>query len=137
MNIETLDKIYKREKNSYYSCQYVISFCTKYKRKIISSEMKEDLSTIFYNIATEFDFVIKDLYILENQVILIIDCNPNFGISKVINKLKNISATKLKEKYPFLESRIPSIWTREEFISTMGNIELKDINIFVNMQNKQ
>lgn len=128
------EKKYNQVNASFYSCQYIVCFCTKYKRKIINDEIKNDLIKIFKEISIEYNFDIIDLNIESNYIILQIDCNPNFGIYKAVTKLKNISAAKIKEKHSFLKKRIPSIWTREEFISTIGNITINNINDFIDKQ---
>ena len=125
------------EKNSLYDCKYIISFCTKYKRKILdTNDIQSYLKEIFNNISKEFNFEISNLKILENQVIMEIYCNPTFGINTVITKLKDISATKLKEKFPSLTKRVPCIWTRDSFIKTIGKFEEDDISEFLSLQKK-
>lgn len=131
MIVENIKKEYIIENESYYSCQYLIVFCTKYQRKFLSPEIKTFLQNLFYETADKFDFKIYSLEILENQVSLIIDCNPKFGIDKAITKLKNNSSSALKKHYPYLEKKVPSIWTRKSFISTMGNADTEDVNRFI------
>lgn len=136
MFLKNVKKEYIKEKGSYYSCQYLVVFCTKYKRRFLGPEIQEFLKKFFYKTADEFDFKICSLNILENQVFLTIDCNPKFGINKAVTKLKNNSSSVLRKKFPHLEKRVPSIWTRKTFISTMGSVDLEDVNEFLSIQKK-
>lgn len=129
-------KKYRIEGNSIYCCRYLISFCTKYKRKVLDSEKIIKLKEIFLEIAKEYDIKIEKIDISSFQVTMKIECSPQLGIKTAITKFKNISATKMKELYPELSKRIPSIWTRESSIGTIGDIDEKQIEKFLKLQKK-
>ena len=59
-----------------------------------------------------------------DHVHLIIDVNPRFGIMECVRKLKGASARTLRKEFPALKSRLPSLWTRSAFISSVGAITL-------------
>ena len=61
---------------------------------------------------------------------------PIFKKIILITKLKNGSATEMKELYPELNSRIPSIWTRDSYIVTTGEFKPTDIDEFLKLQKK-
>lgn len=125
------------EKNSLYDCKYIVSFCTKYRRKILDTEDAISfLEEVFKEVSNEYNFKILNLKIIENQVTMEIHCNPTFGINAVITKLKDISATKLKERFPPLTKRVPCIWTRDSFIKTIGSFNEKELEEFLTLQKK-
>ena len=136
MDIVNEKKKYLQEGNSLYSCQYIVSFHTKYKRKVLDANKQKFLKNELLKIAKEFDFRLSNIEITNNQVTMKIDCNPKFGVYTAITKLKNNSAVALKKEYPELEKRIPSIWTRDTFISSIGVVDYQDINKFSELQKK-
>lgn len=137
MKIKNNKKVYKKDNYSFYSCQYIVSFHTKYKRKVLDTDEKRNfVKETLLAISKDYDFEIKEIEVSDNQVTMEIDCNPYFGIQSSIIKLKNNSASILKEKFPELTSRIPSIWTRDSFISTIGKVKEEDISNFTNFQKK-
>lgn len=125
------------EKNSLYQCDYIISFCPKYKRKIFDNkDIIKFLTKTFKNIEKEYNFQIIKLKIEPNQVIMNVRCNPTFGINKVVTKLKDISAKELKNEFPSLEKRVPCIWTRDTFIQTIGSLDEQALEYFFKIQEK-
>ena len=82
-------KNYKADKdsgNSRYGCQYVISFCTKYKRNIFKEKDFETLRTSFEKTAQKYDFIIHNMEFKGNQVYMVVECSPIFGISNAFIK---------------------------------------------------
>ena len=132
-----MKKEYICEKNSLYNCNYFVSFCTIYKRKIIdTNELKLFLENDFNKIAKEYNFSINKIQIKDNQVLMEVSCSPKLGIDTVITKLKDISAKNLKEAYPSFTKRVPCIWTRNSFIETIGTHDETYLEKFVSLQQK-
>ena len=42
-------------------------------------------------------------------------------------KIKGYSSKVLREEFPQLKSRLPSLWTRSKFVSTCGDVTLEVI----------
>ena len=68
------------------------------------------------------------------HVHMIIDCNPRFGITECVKKLKGISAHEMREKFPELKSRLPTLWTRSSFISSVGSVSLAVVQKYIENQ---
>ena len=65
---------------------------------------------------------------------MIIDCNPRFGIMECVCKLKGKSSRIMREQFPELKSRIPTLWTRTSFISTVGSVSLETVKQYIENQ---
>ena len=72
--------------------------------------------------------------VMEDHVHLLIDCNPKFGIAECVKKIKGISSHKLRMEFPHLKSRIPTLWTRSCFISTVGTVSLETVKQYIENQ---
>ena len=70
---------------------------------------------------------------MPDHVHLLIDCDPRFGITNCVKKLKGISANQLK-KYSNLNIKSKNIWTRGSFISTVGSISLETVKRYIENQ---
>jgi putative transposase len=68
------------------------------------------------------------------HVHLLIDCNPKFGVYNVINKIKGYSSRTLREEFPTLKSRLPTLWTRSKFISSVGSVSLEVVKKYIEEQ---
>ena len=134
MEITNKNKEYKSKAHLIYSCQYHIIFCPKYRRKILNNGVDIRLKEIFNDVANKYDFSIIEMEIMEDHVHLLIDCNPRFGIMECVNKLKGTSAKLLIKEFPYLKSRLPNIWTRSAFISTVGSVSLDVVKKYIENQ---
>ena len=116
-----------------YSCYYHVIFCPKYRRRILAGTIEADLRNIFDETALKYKFEIVELEILLDHVHMIISCDPSFGILSCIARLKGVSASVLRKKYPTLK-RMPCLWTRSSFISTVGTVSLEIVKKYIENQ---
>ena len=72
--------------------------------------------------------------IMPDHVHLLLDVNPQIGISSVVAKIKRYTAHTLRKEYPSLKSRLPSLWTRSKFISTVGSVTLAVVKQYIEDQ---
>lgn len=71
---------------------------------------------------------------MPDHIHIIIDCNPRFGVMSCVTKLKGISSRRLREEFPKLKSRLPTLWTRGAFISSVGAITLDVVKKYIENQ---
>jgi putative transposase len=70
----------------------------------------------------------------EDHVHLLISCDPQFGIHQVVKRMKGKSSRLLRDEFPFLKSRIPSLWTNSYFVATVGGAPLIVIKQYIQDQ---
>jgi putative transposase len=92
------------------------------------------LREIFYQVAKENDVEIKSLEIMPDHVHLFISFDPRVHIHTLIRKFKGRSSRILREKYPSLKSRLPSLWTRSYFCCTVGCISEENVMKYIENQ---
>lgn len=134
MEIANTKKQYTTSNHLTYSCQYHVIFCPKYRRKVLVDGIDVRLKELFLEIAEKDGFKILDMEITSDHVHLLIDCNPRLGIMECVKHLKGGTSRKMREEFPSLKSRIPTLWTRSVFISSAGNVSLDIINQYLEEQ---
>jgi len=134
MNIENNRKEYKSDKTIVYSCQFHVIFCTKYRRKVLDNKVDVRLKELIFDNQMKHDYQIHELEIMPDHVHLLIDVNPKIGIHKTIKKIKGLSSNILRNEFSFLKSRIPSLWTRSYFVSTVGSVSLETVKRYIENQ---
>lgn len=125
---------YTHKKGIVFLNQYHIVFCPKYRRKVLTGDIEKDLKRLFYEIAEENEVEIKALEIMPDHVHMFISFDPRQHIHKVIQQFKGKTSRILREKYPKLKSRIPSLWTRSYFCYTVGHISEKTVMKYIEDQ---
>lgn len=134
MQIERHEKQYHTSAHLVYSCQYHVIFCPKYRRKVLTGEIEKRLSEIFAEVAQTYQFEIIEQEIMPDHVHLIVDVNPRFGIMEAVTKLKGISSRTLRKEFSSLRTRLPSLWTRSAFISSVGAVTLEVVKRYIEEQ---
>jgi putative transposase len=135
MNIENnKSKIYKSEYNMVYSCQYHVIFCPKYRRKILSGSIEARLRELILEKQIEYGYNILEMEIMPDHIHLLIDVNPKTGIYKTICKIKGHTSNILRSEFKQLRSRLPTLWTRSKFISTVGSVSLDVVKRYIEEQ---
>jgi putative transposase len=127
---------YKSNKNIIYSCKYHIVWCSKYRRKVLTDQVEIHLKNIIHEIAKECKSEIFELEIMPDHVHLLIEVDPQFGIHRLIKKIKGKSSKILRKEFPFLKSRIPTLWTNSYFVSTTGGAPLEIVKQYINQQKR-
>ena len=130
-------KKYRHAEHLVYSCQYHVIFCPKYRRPVLWSEndtRDERLKELFNHIADKYEFNILDMEIMPDHIHLLIECNPEFGIMNCVRKLKRGTSRIMRQEYPDLVTRLPNLWTRSAFISTVGDVSLNTVKQYIRNQ---
>ena len=113
---------YTHKKGIVFKNQYHVVFCPKYRRSVLTEEIEGRLKEILLLKAQEMDVSIEAMEVMPNHVHLFLSFDPRLGIHKVVTALKGTTSRLLREEFPSLKSRLPSLWTRSYFCCTVGHI---------------
>ena len=125
---------YKSNKNIVYSCKYHIVWCPKYRRKVLIEGVETRLKEILLDVATEFKSELIEMEVMPAHVHLLVECDPQFGIAKLIRYMKGRSSRYLRQEFPWLKSRLPTLWTNSYFISTVGGVPISVVKQYIENQ---
>ena len=134
MEIKQPAKKYKSTHTLIYSCQYHVIFCPKYRRKVLTSSIVTRLKELILEKQDEYGYQVLEMEIMSDHVHLLLDVNPQIGIWKVVGRIKGYTAHTLRKEFPSLKSRLPSLWTRSKFISTVGAVTLEAVKKYIEDQ---
>ncbi len=125
---------YKSNKNITYSCKYHVVWCPKYRRKVLIHGVDVRLKEIILEVANEFNSEVIEMEVMPDHVHLLIEADPQFGIAKVVRYMKGRSSRFLRQEFPWLKSRLPTLWTNSYFVSTVGGSPLSVIKEYIENQ---
>jgi putative transposase len=69
--------------------------------------------------------------VLPDHVHLLVECDPPFGIHRLMKLLTGSSSHALREEFPALKRRRPSLWTNSYFVATTGGVTLETLKRYV------
>ena len=120
--------------NVVYICWYHVVFCPKYRRKVLTPPIDERLKTILTEQMERWGQELIELEVMPDHVHLLVGCDPQFGIHRLVKLLKGHSSHALRAEFPALKRRLPSLWTNSYFVSTTGGVTLETLKRYVESQ---
>jgi putative transposase len=124
-----------RDNNSIiYVCRYHVVFCSKYRRKVLTPPIDVRLQVIVSERIEQWGQELIEIEIKPDHVHLLVGCDPQFGIHRLVKRLKSYSSHALRAEFPALKRRLPSLWTNNYFVSTVGSATWEMFNRYVESQ---
>jgi putative transposase len=75
--------------------------------------------------------------IMPDHVHIFVKAKPTLAPHYILKQIKGFSAKKLREEFPSLKSRIPTLWTRSYYVESVGCISEEVIKKYIeNQKNK-
>ena len=125
---------YKSNKNIVYSCHYHVVWCPKYRRKVLVNGVDDRLKDIIFTASQELGAEVHQVEVMPNHVHLLVEVDPQLGIHRLIKTLKGRSSRILRTEFPWLKSKLPTLWTNSYFVSTTGGAPLSVIKQYIEKQ---
>jgi putative transposase len=121
--------------NIAFQCAYHVVWCPKYRRRVIAGCMEARLKEIIAEVITEREGAwLIELETMPDYVHLLVEVDPQFGIHKLVKAIKGRSSRVLRQEFPWLRSRLPTLWTNSYFVATVGGAPLSVIKRYVENQ---
>jgi putative transposase len=92
------------------------------------------LKAILQEVARERQAEIIELEVMPDHVHLLVEVDPQFGIHRLVKLMKGRSSRLLRQEFPWLTSRLPTLWSHSYFCSTVGGAPLEVIKQYVEGQ---
>ena len=123
--------------NVVYRCAYHVVWCPKYRRPVIEGAVDERLKQIIREVCAERECNLVELETMPDHVHLLVECDPQYGIHRLVKQIKGRSSRLLREEFPSLKRRLPTLWTNSYFVATVGGAPLEIVKQYVeNQRNK-
>jgi len=129
-----MDIKYKSNNNIVCSCKYHVVWCPKYRRKVLTGKIEARLKELIQETCLELQSELIELEIMPDHVHLLIDVDPQFGVHKVIKRIKGRTSKILRKEFKELTTKLPTLWSNSYFISTLGGAPLAIIKQYIQSQ---
>ncbi|ORV36628.1 transposase [Mycobacterium doricum] len=120
--------------NIAFGCAYHVVWCPKYRRKVIGGRMEQRLKDIIVEVIEEKGAWLIEMETMPEHVHLLVEVDPQLGVHKLVKAIKGRSSRLLRQEFPWLKSRLPTLWTNSYFVATVGGAPLSVINRYVESQ---
>lgn len=102
---------YKSNHNGVYSCKYHVVLCPKYRRSVLVNGVDVRLKEFIKETCDQLNVEIIEMEIMPDHVHLLMEADPQYGVHKAVKQMKGYSSRILRKGYPWLKSRLLSLWT--------------------------
>ena len=98
------------------------------------SPVDERLKTIILETIEKWGQELIELEVMPDHVHLLVGCDPQFGIHRLVKYIKATSSRYLRQEYLQLKRKLPSLWTHSYFVATVGGVTLDTLQCYVEGQ---
>ena len=125
---------FRSNRNVLFSCKYHVVFCPKYRRPVLVPPIDERLKELVRQVCDETQSGLIEMEVMPDHVHLLLDCDPQFGIHRLVRGIKGRSSRVLRQQFQTLRSRLPTLWTNSYFVSSVGGAPLSIIKQYIENQ---
>ena len=103
-------------------------------RRVLVSPIEERLNQIIGEVCQQHQAEIEDLEVMPDHIHLLVSVDPQFGIHRLMKLVKGRSSRLLRQEFPVLKRKLPTLWTNSYFVSTTAGAPLSVIKAYIEQQ---
>lgn len=117
-----------------FSLKYHVVFCPKYRRPVLTPPVDARLKQLIEEIALHHDFTVHEMGVMPDHVHLFVECDPTRSVAEIVNRFKGATSRFLREEFPHLRSRLPTLWSRSYYAGTVGHVSEATVRAYIESQ---
>jgi REP-associated tyrosine transposase len=110
--------------------------CPKYRRKVLTGTVADRLKELLQEKASELHCTVKALELMPDHLHLFLDCPPTLAPQQLANQFKGDTSRVLRDEFPHLRSRLPSLWSRSYYVASAGQVSTETIQNYIEQQKR-
>ena len=104
---------------------------------MLTGAVANDLKRLLQTKARELGVSIEALEIMPDHVHLFVSADPTDAPQRLANQFKGYTSRWLRDKYPHLRSRLPSLWSRSYYVGSLGQVSEATVKHYIGAQKGQ
>ena len=120
----------RRGRHVVFNLHVHLVFVAKYRRKVFTKEILDDMRQIFESVCTDFEAQLVEFDGENDHVHLLVNYPPKVSISKLVNSLKGVSSRMIRQKnYPSIREKLwgGALWSPSYFAGSCGGAPISII----------
>lgn len=127
---------YRTNAGAVFTLKYHVVWCPKYRRSVLVGPIASRLQALLSDKATELGATIHALEIMPDHVHLFVESDPTKAPAHLAAQFKGYTARVLREEFPHLRSRLPSLWSRSYYIGSVGHVSATTVQRYIENQRR-
>lgn len=125
---------YAKNAGAVFSLKYHLVWCPKYRRPVLIKPVDARLKALIREIADQREMTMHALEVMPDHVHLFLETDPRWAPAEIAARFKAVSSRALRDEFPHLRSRLPTLWSRSYFAATVGAISEATIRRYIEAQ---
>jgi putative transposase len=113
---------------------YHVVWCPKYRRAVLAGSAGKRCHDLISEKCAEHGWQVIALEVMPDHVHLFVKTRPKDSPSYVANQLKGFTSRRLREEFPHLRSRLPTLWSRSYFVASVGAVSAATVQRYIYTQ---
>ena len=126
-----MDQRYAKNAAAVFSLKYHVVWCSKYRRPVLVDEIEQRLRGLLAEKSNELGMTIHAPEIMPDHVHLFVESDPTRCVAEIVNRLKGYTSRVLRQEFSSLRSRLPTLWSRSYFASSIGHVSAATIERYI------
>ena len=84
--------------------------------------------------AAEHGFTLHRMEVMPDHVHLLLEYDPTHCAAEIVNRLKGYSSRVLGQEFPWLRSRLPTLWSRSYFAGSVSWVTASAVQKYIEQQ---
>jgi putative transposase len=126
-----MDERYRKNAGAVYSLKYHIVWCPKYRRPVLVDAIADRLRALLAEKSAELGMAIQSVEVMPEHVHLFVESDPTRCVAEIVNRLKGSTSRTLREEFPSLRSRLPTLWSRSYYAGSVGHVSAATVERYI------
>jgi putative transposase len=124
----------KRTRHAAYQISHHLVCCPKFRRPVLAGQVGKRLAELIPPIVVENGGEVLERSVMPDHVHLFVSFPPTTAINQIVFRIKGGTSHPLREAFPELNSRLPSLWTRSYYVGTAGHVSAETTERYIERQ---
>ena len=127
---------YKHRNTCVFLLNYHFVWIPRRRKPVLKGAIKSRLEELIRETCQKYGWEILALEIQPDHVHLFLSATPEWAPNQIMFRIKGYTARILRKEFPDPLKKLPSMWTRSYFVSTVGNVSSETIKSYIEAQKR-
>jgi REP-associated tyrosine transposase len=111
-----------------------VVWCPKYRRPVLEGRVAARLRELIGEKAAANGWRVVACEVMPDHVHLFVKTSPADSPAHVANQFKGYTSRVLRDEFPHLRSRLPTLWSKSYFAATAGAVSAATVQRYIDTQ---
>ena len=125
---------WKSSRQAVYNIGYHLIWCPQYRSKVLTPPIDHRLKELLLEKSQKRGTVIEKMEIMPDHVHLFVKAPPTHPPHYLVQQFKGYTSRMLRQEFPGLKSRLPTLWTRSYYCESVGHLSEATVKRYLEEQ---